>query len=579
MVCVQQTLDESQRRVVDALPGERRIVVAGPGSGKTTTSIHLIGEAARRHLGDDDDRTVLYLAFSRAAMAAAFSTFGDSLREDEVDVAAMTLDSLAWQLVGESSDAGDVEPDFDDIVCRATTKLRTEYEDELDDISQLIVDEAQDLSAPRRELLCAVIDRLPPKAGVTIFGDPMQSIYEFLDDRTAGAGEVGWNQLLTDLASRSITKTYELENDHRARRRGPKKVSMASAMLRAADARSREDILGDLLTEFNRWDVGEFAQRTATWTGGTALLARTNADVVFLFDQLVPASITCTWRQPGRRHPRVARWVADLWAQVDGKPFGLNDFERFCTARSDVDPQWIGLLLEDAGRNDRVDWSFLAKSCQAAVDPLAPWYKSPGGDHVLSTIHQSKGLEWDNVGIAGADDLLTRVGRRQPECELLYVALSRARDRVVLVDWASPYTKWSKPEGLIYRPHPRSGTPISVAITPDCVVSDRAVGGADGQATLATCGQNAAVEFELLASGHSDWPTYRCRVGGVSVGLTTPRFGQTLARLIRGRGSGWPRLSDVALDGVETRWTTVAGTEFWLKPRPLGMAVVEREKE
>jgi DNA helicase-2/ATP-dependent DNA helicase PcrA len=575
---VQSALDDSQRRVVDAPTGERRIVVAGPGAGKTTTSIQLIDAAERRQQSDGDDPSVLYVSFSRAAMAAAFSTFGAALREGEVDVAAMTLDSLAWQLIGAADEVGDVELDFDRVVARATTKLRDDYDGELDDVGQLIVDEAQDLSAPRRELLCAVIDRLPPDAGVTIFGDPMQSIYEFLDDTAEHAADSGWDALLADLASRSITKTYRLDRDHRARGRGPKKVSMVSAALRTADAGAREDILGDVLTEFTRLNVDDFARRTESWTGSTALLARTNADVIFLFDLLVAAGRTCAWRQPGRRHPRVARWVAELWTQVARKPLGLTEFEQFCTERADVDVQWFGLLLEEAGRSDRVDWAQFARVCRAAVDPLAPWYRTSDGDLVVSTIHQSKGLEWDNVAVAGADDLLTRLGRRQPECELLYVALSRARGRVVLVDWTAPYTKWSKPEGLIYRPHPRWETPISIAVTPECVVSDRAVGGAEGQATLATCGQNAAVEFELLASGN-DWPTYRCRVGGVAVGLTTPRFGQTLARLIRGRGSRWPSLGNVALDGIETACATVGETEFWLRPRPLGMATVERERQ
>lgn len=303
---VQPLLDESQRRVVGAETSERRIVVAGPGAGKTTTSVALIQEIGSRDT--NADRVVLFVSFSRAAMRAAFDAFGNSHADLPVDVLAMTLDSLAWQLTEET--AGDGEPDFEDVVRRAADKLQNDYDGDLDDVVHLIVDEAQDLSAPRRRLLAAVVDRLPDDAGVTVFGDPLQSIYEFFEDDSDGVS--AWQDLVDDLHERGIERTYHLDQDHRARRRGPKRIAQASKSLRQlADPSLTADELAELLTSFSRMSVDAFVARASEWKGPTAVLARTNAEVAALFTTLVDHGLNCGWREPGRAGPAVAGWVAE----------------------------------------------------------------------------------------------------------------------------------------------------------------------------------------------------------------------------------------------------------------------------
>lgn len=194
----------------------------------------------------------------------------------------------------------------------------------------------------------------------------------------------------------------------------------------------------------------------------------------------------------------------------------------------------------------------------------------------ISTIHQAKGLEWDNVAVAGADDLAMTLGARAAEPELLFVALSRARDRVVLLDWQQPYTR--RTNGLVFRPHPRRGSPLTVRLTPDALVTDRPIGGGEGQRVLENADRNSLIEFELLASGYAGWPAYRCLVDGQPVGMTSPKFGQSLAELLHSGQRPWPSLGPVPMDGVETRWSIAERVEFWLQPRPFGLADVKYEK-
>ncbi|WP_168699377.1 UvrD-helicase domain-containing protein [Gordonia paraffinivorans] len=565
-------LDESQRRVIEAETSERRFVVAGPGTGKTTTSVALIQEIASREEGSDV--AVLYVSFSRAAMRAAFAAFGDAIGELPIEVMAMTLDSLAWQLLDEPL-PDHHEPDFDDVVRKATEKIQKDYEGEFDDVVHLIVDEAQDLSLPRRLLLEAVIDKLPSRAGVTIFGDPLQSIFDFHDGGTVPTN--AWGDLVASMREKGFTTTYTLDVDHRARRRGPKKVAAVSSTLRTLDAQeARTDELADLLTEFSRMTAEEFAVLARQWKGHTGVLVRTNAEVAYVFDTLVGHGLVCRWREPGRASPAVAPWVASLWRSTGGANVSRDDFARFAADRDDVDVGWFRLLLDEAEQRGRVDWRGLVRAFRGAVDPLRPWFDTSPAAVTVSTIHQAKGLEWDNVAVVAADDLLSAVGSRCPEPEVLFVALSRARERVVLLDWKQPYTRSER--ALIYQPHPMTGRPLAIRFTPDALRSDRQIGGAPGQRALETANRNSSVEFELLASGQAPWPTYRCLLDGEPVGVTSSGFGQSFARVLRSSGSPWPSLGPVPMDGVETRWSTSSGVELWLQPRLFGIAEITYEK-
>ena len=73
---------------------------------------------------------------------------------------------------------------------------------------------------------------------------------------------------------------------------------------------------------------------------------------------------------------------------------------------------------------------------------------------------------------------------------------------------------------------------MTVRLTPDALVTDRPIGGGEGQRVLENADRNCLIEFELLASGYAGWPAYRCLVDGQPVGMTSPKFGQSLAELL-----------------------------------------------
>ncbi len=101
-------LDEAQRSVVDHKGGPL-LVLAGPGTGKTTTSVEAVAERIERR-GSDPDR-ILVLTFSRKAAGELRDRITSRLRRTTSQPLALTFHSYAYALVRrEFVLAGDQPP-------------------------------------------------------------------------------------------------------------------------------------------------------------------------------------------------------------------------------------------------------------------------------------------------------------------------------------------------------------------------------------------------------------------------------------------------------------------------------------
>src|SRR6201996_9506771 len=101
-------LDEAQQRVVDHKGGPL-LVLAGPGTGKTTTIVSAVAERIERR-GSDPGR-ILVLTFSRKAAGELRDRITARLGRTTSEPLALTFHSYAWSLVRrESVLAGDEPP-------------------------------------------------------------------------------------------------------------------------------------------------------------------------------------------------------------------------------------------------------------------------------------------------------------------------------------------------------------------------------------------------------------------------------------------------------------------------------------
>jgi hypothetical protein len=176
---------KEQAEIIDAPPQARVLVEAGPGTGKTAVACARVAKFLR----EDNviPSSILMVSFTRTAVAEMknrIRLWADSGRVNAVNVC--TLDQAAFQFgIGCGNKFEKLMGNFDDNI-QATldnlaqkNALLLEYVRGLDHV---IIDEAQDLIGPRRELASLLLGALRGDAGATIFADSAQSIFGFTSD-------------------------------------------------------------------------------------------------------------------------------------------------------------------------------------------------------------------------------------------------------------------------------------------------------------------------------------------------------------------------------------------------------------
>jgi DNA helicase-2/ATP-dependent DNA helicase PcrA len=322
----------------------------------------------------------------------------------------------------------------------------------------LFVDEAQDLNP----LQAAVLQVLRgTRDDLTLVGDPNQSIYGF-----NGADPA----LLREVESRFPgIEVVRLDTNYRCT---PQIVAAGASVLQSAA--TEDDGAGDAgrlasgrldgeVVLARRYDdaaaeaaaVAEQVRRWGNRWDQIAVLARTNAQLAPLAQALeergVPTSASrvdlrrALAEANGQRDAvRLAAWARDvLHPPLDdlGEPPARND--AFVA---------VALAVQEFLDDDRTgdgrafgDW----------VRANRPFDAARGGAVELLSFHAAKGREWRRVIVAGVETGLvphsaaTAGERRAEEARLLYVALTRGADEVVITSAAARGGRSTKPSPFL----------------------------------------------------------------------------------------------------------------------------------
>ncbi|MEK8070717.1 UvrD-helicase domain-containing protein [Rhodococcoides navarretei] len=581
-------LDEAQRRVVNA-PAEARLMVEAPaGSGKTEVVASRIA-----YLGADEGLSataeILVLSFSRAAVHAVRTRVSEGER---VEANVRTFDSFASQLLLDF----DIEPlsSYDQRIRQATAAL-TALQDPPDliaDLAHVLIDEVQDLVGDRAEFVLAVLAHLDAHAGITVLGDPLQGIYDFVLDDSSSA--MSFDAFFDALTGEFGLQRLTLEHNYRAR--GADCVRLAN-VVRGLRLETDPSCALDLLDGFE----GSLPQvdQPSDWKflqyyfGRTAVLCRSNAEVLRISRSMVDHGIRHVVRRPARSSG-AARWIAPALCRLSGPIVAQSDVESALRIQLDdlnAENAWYVLKsAEGRSRNyKQIDLGRLRAKVRSAAMPIA---LTQGDDLevIVSTIHRAKGLEFDNVVIVEStvgfeEEPWAQVRRR-------YVALSRARDSIALTRLPQARSSIREFDWLANRLQERVGRSgqtraRAIEFCPADVYSDRPSAGdeVDARAVqqiLEAALPGVAVEGTLdTALSSVNHPIYTLRIDGAPIGRTADEFGHAFASLFRIKQGFWPaELVDLTLASVETtagdpRFTEEAGLGpggFWLVPRVVGLA-------
>lgn len=409
---------------------------------------------------------ILVLSFSRSAVAtltrriARLHLADEHVVEDLRHLAIRTFDSWAFRILRQGGAAVPqlLGRQHDENIEAATAALadraNSVVADRLAGIRHVIVDEFQDLPGIRAAMVIALLSRLNVdgrRVGFTVLGDPVQSIYRWAA-RASGHGldEDPWKRLKTvmgpELREVSLTRNY----------RSTEKLATMAASLRKI-LQSEDLTAPKKLSAMERFleripGMPAETQLSPEWlaslpAGSVAILTRTNGESLrvakmLLGDKVEGPTVSVRLRTAGETPPAPA-WIASLLWRFKPQSVARSTFELiYKKALEEIAPEARTALNMPSLQ---ACWSRLARASGASDDTTSiemgdlrerlSWPDSFPDDQTveqaavyITTVHQAKGMEFDNVSLL---DPRARKNQKEPEDPLElanvgFVAVTRA---------------------------------------------------------------------------------------------------------------------------------------------------------
>ena len=479
---VDQLNNPVQRRVVtDPRKNPNVLVLAGPGSGKTRVLVHRIAYLVK--VRRERPESIIALAYNRHAAAEIRRRLRDLIGNEAQGVTVLTCHALAMRLTGRtyqnSSAENEQEADgvFQQILLEATRYLEGEGEDpeDSDELREkllagfgwLFVDEYQDINEDTYNLISALAGRSRRETGkrLNLFavGDDDQNIYafsgsstryirKFEEDYGAKPQPMVENYRSTrhiiDAANAVIDSAQDrLKVDHaitidRIRTmevpggswQSNDPVSQGRVQVIPAgrsDAVQAHRALDELirLSELDPgWDWTRCAVVARQWD--TLEVMRAVCRERGMETQLAQEDFTASWQ---------LRETQELLGWIEAQGQGVTAGEALDRVRAMPRNRWSELLaeametMEDETGIDRIPTA-------SAREWIAEWAReNRRRQHalLLTTAHRAKGLEFDHVVILDGNWQHRNRNEAEEQCRLHYVAMTRARHTLTLMDAGS----------------------------------------------------------------------------------------------------------------------------------------------
>lgn len=525
-------IDPDQELVIGLSVTAQVVVEAGPGSGKT----HIACRRIVRLIEDGAPASRIWLlSFTRVAVEEIRQRIASSLSDPSAAraIKVATFDSFAARILRAELLPDAARPDgYDSSVEMATSFLvepSTVLQDFFANLSHVVIDEAQDLLGSRLEMVRLFLKNLPDSCGVTILGDPAQSIYNW--STTSDDDGLGLMEGLQGYDS------HALKVDHRTQ----------DPTLAAFFEGTRGLLLGKEVTGFDRYSqvrerIEAVARGRVRGVTDPMVPVGNNGMVLYRGRRALLAESHRLMREnrsfrirTTAHGPVVQPWIGALLARFS-LPIEITR-EEFSQGVENATPVLIGLCRNaqhlrshDTNIDDDLDeaWHYLRSLVDAPsrrlnlsalhtrlLGSLPPTIVRPflgDGGPMLGTIHSAKGLEADTVVLmmpwtpaaSVLDDKVVPTTTSQlstdweEEARVLYVGATRAKR--ILLTGSQRAEKIRQTENRCWRGHPDSFS-VEIGIAGDVEV---------------TC-LSAAVNFNAIAlaarSLAAVGPTPRARAG------------------------------------------------------------------
>lgn len=615
-------LTAEQRAVVEQPWDARVLVTAGAGAGKTHTLVRRL-DALCGH--EDPEETldvtdILVLTFSRAAareLRERITRHGDRARR----VRAQTFDAWAYGvLVQAYPDQDWTAASFDERIKAAAGAVEDGALESGDSVppSHVVIDEVQDLLGDRRELVESLLDRYQDSCGFTVVGDAAQSVYGFqIEDPAERNDETGrffeWlrRSYPDDLVELHLTENFRAVTSEAriALPYGPRLQQVRDTDEAATLYEELRDLLldpanalGDLTDEYTLRGLRELDDTCA-------ILTRDNRQALVVSRLLHENGIGHRLRRPLEERP-VPYWVAELLRRTEAA--GLTE-DRFRSLLEQIplphEPNAGALwtVLRRATRSPGRTALDLDRLRRLVADGRFPDEAADPETAriVVSTVHRSKGLEFDRVIVLTPPTVAELHKQYGTEADLpaearaLYVAMTRARQDLYHVHSPElPIIKraGNRKNGRRYVGGWRSYDRYGLVAEAGDVCRDNPPGHAtDAVASQAYLLQDVGPGQEVLLrkrhdlpAGEAQSPPYALLHRGREIGEASERFRQELFRVQKVSKTWdpwWPdEIHGLRIDTLETVTGSVAAGAnaglgdrgVWIAPRITGIGMFRR---
>lgn len=423
-------LSDRQMGIVSDKESRCIVVAAGPGSGKTRVLVHKL--ASLLLLEDVKHEQLLMLTFSRAAATEFKQRLMQLIGNAAHFVEIKTFHSYCFDLLGRMGNLDEV----DDVVAKAA-KMINDGEVEPNRISKtvLVIDEAQDMSSKEYDLVRALMTANEEMRVIAV-GDDDQNIYGF-----RGSNSQYMSQLMRDFNGRLVEMTENYRSTKQV-------VAFANGFVQHIADRMKSRPIVSMSSERGWVSVTHHHSRFMfqpliedlekhRGNGSTCVLTRTNEEAVivvallrknginsklvqsmegFRFWNLAEVRLFLKYIEKNTHTPLV---TDEVWEEAKQKTYSsyAHSTSMPCLKRC------IELFEQTNKMKYLTDFKeFVFESSVEDFVDLT------GADVIVSTIHKSKGREFDDVYMLLCQPhVLT-----SEEMRAYYVGLTRAKQRLFI---------------------------------------------------------------------------------------------------------------------------------------------------
>jgi hypothetical protein len=474
------TWTPEQLKVINVDRSERQLVQAGPGTGKTAVACARVA-----HLIEIQNvlpHEIFLISFTNAAIHELRSRIRSYLSDPDLasGLRITTIDSFSASLQSGFVPDATFSGDFTQSIQSTSDLIFTNLEalEYIKNVQHLIVDEAQDISGARTELILNLIYKFEATTGVTVFYDSAQAIYGF-----AGDGEESfpgiilpkaiseYNESLSlNFSEKVLVKIHRTNDEKLLNLFDHGRISLNTSEASASDIYSETR---EIINSQKHLDVGSFDDLLQSGIDLTDALVLFRSRVETLSAASSMGIQKRRIRLPGMTvplEPWIARalfdWGSDPEDKWDGVHIEKEQFlelfpRRIPKEEFDAYYAWE-LLLRHAGVDqNRVSLRTLLEKLSRQNPPLDFCMPEFGhGGPIFSTIHRAKGREAEEVFLY-MPKIFSMENKSSnqilEEARVLFVGATRAKSSLGIGKPRSFLPRFTAPSGRAFAVTNRQG--------------------------------------------------------------------------------------------------------------------------